>query len=65
MKGTINVEAFMDYHRRQRRMLEWWYLKEYWKADEQGKQEVLALYGKPLEEALVKYRQRFDTRTSR
>jgi hypothetical protein len=59
MTGTINVEAFMDYQARQRRMLEWWYLKEFWRASEQDKPKVLELYGQPLEHALMKYRARY------
>ena len=56
LEGEIDVERCMDYVVRQERMLEWWYLKEYWRADEQDKPIVLALYGKPLADALKKYR---------
>ena len=60
MRGTIYVDKFMEYAERQRRMLEWLYLKEYWKASEEDKPEVLALYGQPLVRALEKYNRRFE-----
>ncbi len=56
IEGTIEVERVMDYLARQRRQLEWWYLKEYWKASKEERPVVLALYGKVLVEALAKYR---------
>jgi hypothetical protein len=62
MQGTIYVEKFMDYAARQRRMLEWLYLKEFWRASEEDRPRILELYGKPLQQALAKHRKRYDTR---
>jgi hypothetical protein len=60
MQGTIDVEQVMDYWERHTRMLEWWYLKEYWRAKRTGDEaQVLRLYGKPLFKALAKYQRRF------
>lgn len=56
MHGSIDVERCMEVQRRMRRELEWWYLKEYWKADKQDRDLVLALYGEILREELGKYR---------
>lgn len=59
IEGTIEVERVRDVLLRQRRQLEWWYLKEYWKASKEDKSVVLALYGTVLSEALAKWRSRY------
>ncbi len=56
MHVEIDVERFMEVQARQRRQLEWWYLKEYWKAEKDDRAMVLALYGRILVETLAKYR---------
>lgn len=57
ISGSIEVERFMEVYNRQRRALEWIALREYWRADEQDKERVLALYGPVLAEALRKRRE--------
>lgn len=60
MRGTIHVHRYMDqkadWRERHHRMLEWLYLKEYWRASDKDKDKVLRLYGDPLREALEKHR---------
>jgi hypothetical protein len=62
IQGEIDVERFMDWAARQRRMTEWEALRWFWKAcreqDSEGKQRVRELYGKRLDDALNKYYQR-------
>jgi hypothetical protein len=60
IEGTIEVERLMNWLARQRRDSEWIALKEYWRASEQDKHLVRALYGKTLIEGLRKYRKRYE-----
>jgi hypothetical protein len=59
IQGEIDVERFMDWMDRQRRLVEWEALQWYWRAcrnkDKEGKQRVRELYGKRLDDALKKY----------
>lgn len=64
LEGEVNIEAFRAFTERQKRMLEWWYLKEYWRASAEDKPIVLALYGKPLREAIERYNRRFKHQTN-
>jgi membrane protein involved in colicin uptake len=64
IQGSIDVMAVMeeywrlrDWQERQRRAVEWWALKEYWKAEEEERPEVVRLYGVVLVEALEKRKQ--------
>jgi hypothetical protein len=59
MSGEIDVGRMMEFMRRQRGMSEWNALKEYWRASEEDKPVVRFLYGKVLDDGLVKYNQRF------
>ena len=67
MQGVIYVEEYMrqqerlqEWQARIQRNVEWYALKEYWRADtEQDKQHVTVLYGKVLERGLRKYQKRF------
>ncbi len=57
--GCIDVERFMDYHRRLQSRLEWIALKEYWRANDAGQQQVRELYGEALVRGLAKYNRRY------
>jgi hypothetical protein len=63
LRGEIDVERMMELIARQKRITEWYALKDYWKAcrehDEVSKRKLLALYGDTLVKALAKYNQRF------
>jgi hypothetical protein len=59
IQGEIDVERFMEWQARQRRVVEWEALQWYWRArrdkDKEGKAKVKELYGKRLDDALKKY----------
>lgn len=67
MQGVIYVEEFMrqqehlqEWQARLQRNVEWYALKEYWRATtEHEKQEVERLYGEVLNRGLRKYKERF------
>lgn len=58
LKGEIDIERCMAFVERQKGIVEWIALKEYWKAEPEERDVVLALYGETLRRGLERWRNR-------
>lgn len=67
MQGVIYVEEYMerehrlqDWQARRQRDVEWIALREYWRASDEDKGKVKALYGEALQRGYQKWKRRYS-----